>query len=330
MTFETPFDETVYLEAVPAEGDTLAELTEYARAAEAAGFDALGFPLGRALEPTTLLSALAVRTTTLGLVADVSPAYAAPYNVARYLATLDHLSRGRAGWRLVATDPPAFADLHGGAAPAPPRRAARAAEYLDLLPRLWDSWDDDAIPADREHGVYVDEAKIRETRWTGPEFRVHGPLDVPRSPQGHPVLAVEVVDAQTLDLAVAHADLAVLGAPTVEGARGLLAELAARAPARLRPVLALPADAAPTAAELSALVEAGFAGFRLELDRAGLDRVAADVLPALGGRPVPTAPVVPAVGGAGRNTFRDRLGLARPRDRSAEGPADRVEFGAFA
>lgn len=311
---------TLYLELLPVpsgSADLLGELTALARTAEDAGFDAFGFPLpapgGWPLEPTTVLPALAVRTACIALITDVSPSYAAPYNVARYVATLDHVSRGRAGWRLVAADPAGFTELHGADAPEPARRRARADEYADLLPRLWDSWDDDAIPADREHGVYVDEAKIRETRWAGAEFRVQGPLNVPRSPQGHPVLTVEVAagDPGSLDLAARHADIALL---PVDGAPALLTGLraAGREPLPVLAVDELPADPATAATRLAELAAAGSAGFRLALDQAGLDRVARHVLPALAelGHPRP-AP--------GAGTFRDRLGLARPADRSAEG-----------
>ncbi|GAA1852477.1 hypothetical protein GCM10009836_35700 [Pseudonocardia ailaonensis] len=296
----------MYLEVVPVGTETLPDLVAYARVAEDAGLDAVGFPLGGALEPTTVLSALAVTTSRVGLVADVSPAYAAPYNVARYLAALDHLSRGRAGWRLVATDPAALADLHGVEPPAAERRARRAAEYAELLPRLWDSWDDDAIPADKERGVYVDEAKIRETRWEGTEFRVHGPLSTPRSPQGHPVLSVEVADAPSRALAAEHAEIVTIGAD-LSRAADILAGLGGRASLAL---LALPTGIRPTAALAVEAERAGFGGFRLELDRPAFDRLVGETLPVLGDRSVP----------AGR-TFRERLGLPRPADRSHEGVA---------
>ena len=140
-------------------------------------------------DPLTLLPALAMVTTRLGLVATASTTYNEPYHVARKFASLDHISGGRAGWNLVTSGNPAEAmnfglDAHVEHA----TRYRRAREFYDVVTGLWDSWADDAFTRDVEAGVYFDPAKLHTLDHAGEFLKVRGPLNVARPPQGWPVI----------------------------------------------------------------------------------------------------------------------------------------------
>ncbi|MFI6543717.1 LLM class flavin-dependent oxidoreductase [Streptomyces prunicolor] len=142
-----------------------------------------------ALEPLTLLTALATATEHIGLIATASTSYNSPYNLARKFASLDIISGGRAGWNIVTTAGAEAARNFGlEHEPAHAERYARAAEFLDVALKLWDSWEDDAIVADKAAGVWGDDAKIHPPQHQGTYFSVAGALNVPRSPQGYPLL----------------------------------------------------------------------------------------------------------------------------------------------
>ena len=144
---------------------------------------------GGALEPTVLLTALAGVTERIGLIATASTTYNEPYNLARRFASLDHVSGGRAGWNIVTTAGlDAARNFNLDARPAHRERYERAAEFVDVSIKLWDSWDDDAALGDKAGGVWGDDDLIYPPRHTGRFFQVAGALNVPRSPQGHPVL----------------------------------------------------------------------------------------------------------------------------------------------
>ncbi|RWR04579.1 LLM class flavin-dependent oxidoreductase [Paenirhodobacter populi] len=142
------------------------------------------------LEPITLLSALSVTTERIGLVATASTTYNEPFNIARRFASLDLLSGGRAGWNLVtssnAQDGPNFAQ---GSHPPHAERYARAEEFWQVVKGLWHSWQgDDAFPIDKSAGILFRPEALRPLDHKGPHFSVRGPLGVPPSPQGHPVV----------------------------------------------------------------------------------------------------------------------------------------------
>jgi FMN-dependent oxidoreductase (nitrilotriacetate monooxygenase family) len=174
---------------------------QIARTAEAAKLDAVFLadgpalsdnvahnPAGR-LEPITLLTAIAMATRRIGLIATASTTYYEPYNLARLFSSLDHLSSGRAGWNIVTTGTDLAAANFG--LPAHPEhtvRYARAREFVDAAVALWDSWEDDAVLLDRDRGVYADVSKIHRVNHAGAHIRVRGPFNAPRSPQGRPVL----------------------------------------------------------------------------------------------------------------------------------------------
>lgn len=141
------------------------------------------------LEPLTLLSALAAVTEHIGLIATVTTTYNEPFHVARMFASLDHISGGRAGWNIVTSSGDATAqnfslERH----PEHHSRYVRAREFVQVVTGLWDCWEDDALVIDKQAGVFADSAKVRPLRHRGASFSVKGPLNIPRSPQGHPVL----------------------------------------------------------------------------------------------------------------------------------------------
>lgn len=141
------------------------------------------------LEPTVLLTALAGATERIGLIATASTTYNEPYNLARRFASLDVVSGGRAGWNIVTTAGlDAARNFNLDHLPAHRDRYERAAEFVDVSLKLWDSWDDDAVVADKDSGVWGDSAKIYPPAYEGSYYRVAGALNVPRTPQGHPLL----------------------------------------------------------------------------------------------------------------------------------------------
>ncbi|ASR36378.1 monooxygenase [Prauserella marina] len=142
-----------------------------------------------ALEPLTLLAALARATEHIGLIATASSTYTEPYNLARQFASIDHISGGRAGWNIVTSWLKATSANFGDSAQlGHDERYDRAFEYLDVVTKLWDSWADDAHVDDRHSGTYVDADRVRAIRHSGRYYQVAGALNVPRSPQGRPLL----------------------------------------------------------------------------------------------------------------------------------------------
>jgi alkanesulfonate monooxygenase SsuD/methylene tetrahydromethanopterin reductase-like flavin-dependent oxidoreductase (luciferase family) len=128
-------------------------------------------------------------TEHIGLIATASTSYNSPYNLARKFASLDIISGRRAGWNVVTTAGAEAARNFGlEAEPAHAERYARAAEFLDVALKLWDSWEDDAVIGDKATGVWGDDAKIHPPRHRGTYFSVGGALNVPRTPQGYPLL----------------------------------------------------------------------------------------------------------------------------------------------
>ncbi len=141
------------------------------------------------LDPVPLLGALAAVTRHIGLGATRSTTYDAPYNVAREFATLDHLSGGRAAWNVVTSMNDGEAMNFGAVAHLPhDARYDRADEFMEVAFKLWSSWDPDALVLDRAAGVYADPSKVRRIDHVGAWFQSRGPLNIPSSPQGRPVI----------------------------------------------------------------------------------------------------------------------------------------------
>ena len=159
------------------------------------------------LEPLTLLSAVAVHTNRIGLVATASSTYNSPFNLARRLASLDHISGGRAGWNVVTSFDTGTSrnyglDEHLDYA----TRYGRALESVQVIRGLWDSYEDDAFPADVARDVFLDAAKLHPLDHVGEHFRVAGPLNLSRSPQGQPVIFQAGVSEEGRNLAAQVAE----------------------------------------------------------------------------------------------------------------------------
>ncbi|SBT37203.1 LLM class flavin-dependent oxidoreductase [Micromonospora auratinigra] len=211
---------------------------ELARTAERGTLDSVfladGLAVGPAVrhniqavfEPLTLLAALATVTEHVGLIATASTTYNEPFNLARAFASLDHLSGGRAGWNIVTSaqareawnfnldDHPAHAD-----------RYRRAAEFVDVAVKLWDSWEDEALVLDAAAGVFADTDRVHPIDHTGDHFRVRGPLNTPRPPQGRPLLVQAGSSADGVAFAGRYAEAVFTAQQTLADAQGFYAAL---------------------------------------------------------------------------------------------------------
>jgi FMN-dependent oxidoreductase (nitrilotriacetate monooxygenase family) len=150
--------------------------------------DTIGHAASTWLEPITVLGALAVSTSRIGLIATASTTYTEPFNLARQFGSLDHMSGGRVGWNIVTSWLAAAARNYGDTGQVSHAdRYARGEEYMQVVRGLWDSWADDAVLDDRASGNYADARRIRPINHKGIHYSVAGPLNMPRGPQGRPV-----------------------------------------------------------------------------------------------------------------------------------------------
>ena len=183
-------------------------------------------------EPLTLLAALAMDTTHIGLAATLSTTYSDPYTVARQFASIDHISGGRAAWNIV-TSP-----LEGSALnynkPEHPQHDLRyrmADEYVEIAKGLWDSWEDDAFVRDKERGVFFDPEKMHRVDFKGEFYSVQGPLNISRSPQGQPVLIQAGASEAGREFASRRADLIFTTSGTLSSAIDFYNDVKGRASA---------------------------------------------------------------------------------------------------
>jgi FMN-dependent oxidoreductase (nitrilotriacetate monooxygenase family) len=172
------------------------------------------------MDPTMVVAALAAVTERVGFMPTASTTYHHPYNFARRMATLDHISGGRLGWNMVTGFNPEEAFNFSYDKPLPSDlRHARAAEFVQVMNGLFDSWDEDAFPRDKDSGIYFDRNKVRFLDHAGEHFRVRGPLDVARPPQGRlPIITAGVSD-NAMELAARFADMSYGGQPNIDAAR---------------------------------------------------------------------------------------------------------------
>lgn len=180
-------------------------------------------------EPFTLLSALAMVTERIGLVATASTTYDEPYHVARRFASLDHLSNGRAGWNIVTTGNPETSwnfgrDEHVQHAD----RYARAREFYDVVTGLWDSFADDAFVRDVESGIFFDPDKMHVLGHRGPQLSVRGPLNIARPVQGWPVIVQAGASDAGRQLAAETAEVIFGSERTLAGAKAFYADIKSR------------------------------------------------------------------------------------------------------
>jgi len=230
---------------VPANaGLDFAHYKHLARVAEAAKFDALfvadsvaapsaeiASRMARSehFEPLTLLSALSAVTDHIGLIATATTSYNEPYHVARKFASLDHLSGGRAGWNLVTSDNAAEALNFGRAEHiGHAERYSRAREFHQVVTGLWDSWEDDAFTRDKSSGQYYDPARLHVLNHSGEHFKVKGPLNVARSPQGQPVIVQAGSSELGRELAAQTAEVVFTAQTSLSKAQAFYADLKGR------------------------------------------------------------------------------------------------------
>jgi N-acetyl-S-(2-succino)cysteine monooxygenase len=196
-------------------------------------------------DPILVLSALAAVTSRIGLIGTGSTTYSKPWELARRFATLDHLSAGRAGWNIVTTVTPlAAANFGEPFHPDHADRYTRAHEFVDVVQRAWDSWEDGAVIGDREHGVWADRSKLHAPHFHGQYYDTEGVLPFPRSPQGHPVLVQAGQSVAGVGLAARYAEVVFSGPPSLEAAVAFRSNLHAQVRAAGRDpahVLVLPA-----------------------------------------------------------------------------------------
>ena len=182
-------------------------------------------------EPVTLLSALASITERIGLVATMTTTFNEPFNVARKYASLDHLSGGRAGWNLVTSANQAEALnfgydehlLHG-------ERYERAQEFADVVLGLWESWDDDAFVFDKENGLFNRPEGLHFLNHFGKYYKVRGPLNIGRTPQGRPIVVQAGSSEPGIDLAARTAELVFTAQHSKSDAQAFYAKLQAALP----------------------------------------------------------------------------------------------------
>jgi len=158
-------------------------------------------------EPIALLSALAATTSTIGLVGTLSTSYSDPFTVARQFASIDLLSRGRAGWNAVTSPLEGSARNYGRVQhPDHALRYEIAGEHIEIVKGLWDSWDDDAFTRDRSSGQFADFSKLHRLNFKGKFHSAEGPLNIERSPQGQTVMFQAGGSDAGVELAGRHAD----------------------------------------------------------------------------------------------------------------------------
>lgn len=206
---------------------------ESARLAERGGLDfvTLDDSFGRpGPDALAVLSRVAPVTGRIGLVPTVTTTHTEPFHVQAAVATLDWVSRGRAGWRIDVSATEGEARLFGRRRAAPAEELWReAGEVADVAARLWDSWEDDAEIRDVPTGRFIDRDKLHHVDFRGTSFSVKGPSIVPRPPQGHPVRVVDATDPPARRTAARYADVALVRAASAAQAAAVRDHLRADA-----------------------------------------------------------------------------------------------------
>lgn len=195
-------------------------------------------------EGVSLLSALSMVTSHLGLTATIATSYADPFTVARQLASLDKISHGRAGWNAVTSNPGGMANYsrtHYGKADQYPMKK----EFLEIVTGLWDSYEDDAFVRDKETGLFLDPRKMHTLNYRGQYFSVDGPLNISRSEQGRPVISQAGTSSAFMDIASKYAEIAFVNGSDIEYVKAFAHELKQRVASQGRSpddVLIMPAQ----------------------------------------------------------------------------------------
>ncbi|WP_081861437.1 LLM class flavin-dependent oxidoreductase [Cellulomonas sp. HZM] len=172
------------------------------------------------LDAALVAARLAPRSSGIGLVATIDTTHTEPFHVSKALATIDHVSRGRAAWQVSwSTDEAAASAFRREPAQDRADAIAEADEATDVVGRLWDSWEDDAEIRDAATGRFVDRDKLHHVDHEGIRFAVKGPSITPRPPQGRPPVVVRASDDASIDLAGRRADVVRVHATTPDEAR---------------------------------------------------------------------------------------------------------------
>lgn len=181
-------------------------------------------------EPLTLMSALATHTKNIGLAATASTTYNEPFHIARKFSSLDHLSKGRAAWNVVTSVTDAEAqNFNLKVQPEHAVRYKRAREFMKVTRGLWDSWEEDAFLYDKESGQYFDSNKMHVLNHTDEFFSVKGPLNIARSPQGHPVIIQAGSSKDGIDFAAQWAEVVFTAQLNIKEAQEFYKDLKQRA-----------------------------------------------------------------------------------------------------
>jgi FMN-dependent oxidoreductase (nitrilotriacetate monooxygenase family) len=184
---------------------------------------------GASFEPITLFFSLSVVTRNIGFIATASTTHEEPYLLARKFASLDYLSNGRAGWNVVTTTGDATArNFNLERQPDHSVRYERAAEFVETVRELWDSWEDDALVRDKDSGIFFDPDKIHAPNHKGKYFSVQGPLNVARPPQGYPVIVQAGQSESGRDLAAKTAEVIFTAQQTLEDAQAFYKDVKGR------------------------------------------------------------------------------------------------------
>ena len=232
-------DPGTYDLAVDPQRSTLDTAVTVARRAEAARIDALftadllSFGAQGAIgaqEPLIFVAALSQVTSKIGLIATVSTTFHHPFNLARLFGTLDHVSNGRAAWNLV-TSSVGEENFGSDGLPSPERRYARAAETLDVVNALWDSWHAGALTRGADGRAVLDATKVRPIDHRGEHFTVAGPLNVPPLPQRRPVQIQAGQSEAGIELGAKYAEIVFTSLPTLAIAQDYVAKVRGRAAA---------------------------------------------------------------------------------------------------
>lgn len=181
------------------------------------------------LEPLTLLSALAMTTSKIGLVATATTSFNEPYNVARKFASLDHISSGRAGWNIVTSSANEAPNFGNDELSEHAERYRRADEFTQVVIGLWDCFEDDAVIIDKKSGAFFEPSMLRVLNHEGKYFKVRGPLSLPRSPQGNPVLVQAGSSEDGRNLASKYAEVIFTIQRDLESARAFTRDIKERA-----------------------------------------------------------------------------------------------------
>ncbi|MDX8458550.1 LLM class flavin-dependent oxidoreductase [Mesorhizobium humile] len=279
-------------------GLTFAEIAGFVRKIEAAGVDMViisdswpsGEPSTSPFEATTLIAALATVTENIGLVASASTLAHQPYNLARRFASLDIISHGRVGWNATLRQNPLEAANFSRPAGIPNNDfRRRAEEFIGIVQGLWGGWDADALLFDQAGGRFHDPRKMHFLDHKGEFFSVRGPLNIARSPQDTPLLAMSGLARTDLDFAASVADVIAIEEPPSEGARATCDDLKKRALAAGRTLDALKVLTTVFAPDLTAARLEVWLGaessdgliFALPADRSAIDGFTDRILPEL-------------------------------------------------